>query len=85
MLPVVHCKKVAVSEFTGFPDTHDKILSEVSATDDEEDEGIDMEFRPTDALLRKLIFFSQLQLNDLVRDFYLSLIISSMSFLLFLI
>ena len=78
MLPVVHCKKVAVSEFTGFPDTHDKILSEVSTTDDEEDEGIDMEFRLTDAFLGELIFFSQLELNDLVRDFYLSWIISSM-------
>ena len=78
MLPVVHCKKVAVSEFTGFPDTQDKILSEVSTTDDEEDEGIDMEFRPTDAFLGELIFFSKLELNDLVRDFCLSWIISSM-------
>ena len=60
-----------MSKFTGLPDVLDEILSEVSTKDDEEGEGIDMEFRPTDALLGKPIPFNQLELNDLVRDLYL--------------
>ena len=71
LLPVAHCEKVPVPEFTGLLDIHNEILSEVSTTDDEEGEGIDMEFRPTDALLGKPILFNQLELNDLVRDLYL--------------
>ena len=66
--PVEHCEEVPMPEFTGSPDIHDEILSEVSTTDEE---GTDMEFCPTDALLGTPILFNQLELNDLVRDLYL--------------
>ena len=47
LLPVAHCEEVLVLEFTGLPDT----LSEVSTADDEEREGIDIEFRPKELFL----------------------------------
>ena len=58
-------------ELTGLSNIYDEILSEFSTTDDSEGEGIDMEFRPTDALLEKPILLNLLELNDLVRDLYL--------------
>ena len=69
LLPVAHCEEVRGSEITRLPNIHDEILSEVSTTDDE-GETINMEFRPTDALLGKSILFNQVELNDLVRDLY---------------
>ena len=70
LLPVAHCEELPVLEFTGLPNIHEEILSEVSTTDDEEGEGIDIEFRPADALFRKPILFNQLEPNDLVWDLY---------------
>ena len=70
-VPVTHCEDVPVPEFTGLPDIHDELLSEVSTTDNEEGEGINMQFPPTDDLLGNPIRLSQLELNDLVRDLYL--------------
>lgn len=49
-------------DFRGLPNIHDEILSEVSTKDDEEGEGIDIEFCPTDALLRKPVLFSSWKL-----------------------
>ena len=57
-LPVAHCKEVLVPDFRGLPNIHDEILSEVSTKDDKEGEGIDIEFCPTDVLLRKPVLFS---------------------------
>lgn len=57
-------------EFTGLPNIHDELLSEVSTTDNQEGEGINMQFRPTGGLLGNPIRLSQLELNDLVRDLY---------------
>ena len=47
MLPVAHCEEVPAPEFIELLNIHDKVLSEVSITDDEEGEGIDMKFHLT--------------------------------------
>ena len=69
LLPVAHCEEVPVPEFTGSPDIHDKIITEVSTTDDKKGETIDMEFRPTDVLLGKSILFNLVRYLHLPKQY----------------